>query len=189
MTGSSATLLYRSEAIIQSHLTFQTDRPSGPRQGLPSQIEIGQGKQGKHLCRILLQPPITHLPIPHRCLTTPKTCSTRDRVRLLFRLNDLSAQLSRLPRLALRLTRQSTPRQRRLPARLVGIRLVPVDDGLLTMQTVRHHSGIMHRGMRHRHTTLGCRNVLRLPCLTTLHIYLLLFPGNARSRHACFSRE
>ena len=44
------------------------------------------------------------------------------------------------------------PGNGRLSATLTGIRLVPVDDGLLTMQALVHDDRIMHRRIGHRHT-------------------------------------
>ena len=63
-----------------------------------------------------------------------------------------------------------------LSAPRIDIRLVPLDDGLLTMQTVRHHRGIMHGSMRHRHTVYPA---LRVRADMRLHTDI---PGIALSK-------
>ena len=89
---------------------YWTDLSLCDRQFPPGHIEVGQGEQGEEMGRVLGKTPVPDLAIAPQVLDDAKgMCSTLARTRLLFRLNDRSAQLRRLPRLALRCTRHWTP--------------------------------------------------------------------------------
>ena len=137
MMSLSATLLHRCEAIFSFHPNLQTDRPSCYGQLPPDQVEIGQGKQGKHLRRILLQTPVTDLPIAPQMLDHAKGMfhPGPGTITLPVKRSVSTVEPLAPSRLAVH-PPVNTPGNGRLSATLTGIRLVAIDDGLFTMQAL-----------------------------------------------------
>ena len=125
---------------------LQGDQPSCCGQFPPDQVEVGQGEQCKDLRRILLQPPITHLPIPPQVLDHAKGMfhPGPGTITLPVKLPVRTIEPLAPSRLAVH-PPVNTPGNGRLSATLTGIRLVAIDNGLLTMQALVHDDRIMHR--------------------------------------------